>query len=285
MRVVTILGVTLCLVSTGYAQRPRRDPIDIPLLIELHNQQRAEAKLPPLSADPLLEVAAKAHAKDMGDHATMTHIGSDGSKPAERIERAGYKYMKAGENVAAGQKSSREVVKAWMNSPHHKENILGDYTQIGAACYVTDDGDPYWCVTFGKPWPKVDLAKDPAAFIDVLNKEREKAKLGPLKLNDKLTTAASRHARAMAKAGKLLGTDDEDKTPIQRAMDDGYAYSAMSGTASMGDANPEKVVKSLLSTPQNSKALLGDFQDVGVGLAANSDGIPFWSILLGSPPK
>ena len=77
----------------------------------------------------------------MADHDKMTHDGSDGSTPAERVERAGYHYQTTGENVAQGQKTCEEVIRAWMNSPHHKENILKpEFTEIGAACYVTEAG-------------------------------------------------------------------------------------------------------------------------------------------------
>ena len=38
-----------------------------------------------------------------------------------------------------------------MNSPHHKQNILGSYSQIGVACAIGESGKRYWCVTFGFP--------------------------------------------------------------------------------------------------------------------------------------
>jgi uncharacterized protein YkwD len=42
-------------------------------------------------------------------------------------------------------------MKGWMNSPTHKANILGSFTQIGAAYATASDGTPFWCVTFGLP--------------------------------------------------------------------------------------------------------------------------------------
>ena len=46
-----------------------------------------------------------------------------------------------------------------MNSPPHRANILGRYTQAGLAV-ATDapEGHAYWCVNFGTPWPKLDPA-------------------------------------------------------------------------------------------------------------------------------
>lgn len=54
-----------------------------------------------------------------------------------------------GENIAAGQKSPEAVMKAWMNSPGHKANILGDYTTIGIGC-VKIGNYYYWTQCFGK---------------------------------------------------------------------------------------------------------------------------------------
>jgi uncharacterized protein YkwD len=42
-------------------------------------------------------------------------------------------------------------MKAWMDSPGHKKNVLGEFSEIGAACAVGEDGATYWCVTFGLP--------------------------------------------------------------------------------------------------------------------------------------
>ena len=133
----------------------------------------------------------------------------------------------------------------------------------------------------------MDLTKDPGTLVELLNKERQEAKAAPLKVNEKLAQAANRHARAMANAGKLVSVDDGGKTPIERAVADGYVYVSMSSTASRGETDPAIVLRSLLKMPANSKALLGDFHEVGVGLATGADDrIPCWSILLGSPaPK
>jgi uncharacterized protein YkwD len=38
-----------------------------------------------------------------------------------------------------------------MKSPPHKRNILGNFSEIGAACATASDGTLYWCVSFGLP--------------------------------------------------------------------------------------------------------------------------------------
>jgi hypothetical protein len=120
-------------------------------VIKAHNRLRAEAKLPPLEVSSKLRSAAEKHAKDMAEHGKMTHKGSNGSSSMKRILAAGYNYRRAGENVAAGYFTVEGLMKGWMDSPHHKRNILGSFSQIGVACATGENGKRYWCVTFGLP--------------------------------------------------------------------------------------------------------------------------------------
>lgn len=58
---------------------------------------------------------------------------------------------KVGENVAYNYKTSEAAVKAWLESPGHKENIEGDYTHFGLS--VTTDsktGKKYYTNIFVK---------------------------------------------------------------------------------------------------------------------------------------
>ncbi len=120
-------------------------------VVVAHNRIRAEAKLPSLAVSPRLQAAAAAHARDMASRGKMTHKGKNGSSPFDRIAAQGYKYRRAGENVAVGYFTTERLMRGWMDSPHHKKNILGSFSQIGVACATASDGKRYWCVTFGLP--------------------------------------------------------------------------------------------------------------------------------------
>jgi uncharacterized protein YkwD len=53
------------------------------------------------------------------------------------------------ENLAMGQRTSREVVRDWMNSPGHRANILNRrHRRIGVAAFITPRGTIYWCQQF-----------------------------------------------------------------------------------------------------------------------------------------
>jgi uncharacterized protein YkwD len=120
-------------------------------IIELHNKYRAEEKLASLTVSRKLQAAALAHARDMAGMNKMTHTGSDGSNCAERVTAQGYRFRRVGENVAVGRFTAERVMKGWMNSPPHRSNILGSFSQIGVACAIAEDGKRYWCVNFGLP--------------------------------------------------------------------------------------------------------------------------------------
>jgi uncharacterized protein YkwD len=120
-------------------------------VVEAHNQIRAAAKLPPLEVSQRLQAAAQAHARDMAARGKMTHAGSRGTRPIDRIKAQGYPYRRAGENIASGYSAVDPLMKGWMDSPRHKRNILGGFSQIGVGCAIAEDGKRYWCVTFGLP--------------------------------------------------------------------------------------------------------------------------------------
>lgn len=120
-------------------------------LLEAHNRLRKDRGLPPLERNEALQRAAEAHAEDMARNTFMSHTGSDGSSPFKRIDRMGYKWTAAGENVAAGQQTVDAVMKTWLGDLGHRRNIMGGYKHLGAAVRLSRGGYPYWVVDFGRP--------------------------------------------------------------------------------------------------------------------------------------
>ena len=120
-------------------------------LVTAHNRVRAAHRRGPLAVSVALEAAAREHARDMARHRWMSHRGSDLSSPFRRMRAHGYAFRRAGENVAAGYATVDAVMRGWMFSPGHRANILGKFTEIGAACATDTNGTRYWCVTFGEP--------------------------------------------------------------------------------------------------------------------------------------
>ena len=110
------------------------------------------AAVPPLVLNDSLNRAAVEHSQDMARHGYMDHTGRDGSTPADRITRAGYKWRMVGENLASGVMTPEEAVAGWLQSPHHCENLMtARFTEMGVAFAVNPatDAGVYWTQTFG----------------------------------------------------------------------------------------------------------------------------------------
>lgn len=132
-------------------------------VLELTNEARSRARrcgstafaaAGPLSLSAPLERAALDHSKDMAVNSYMDHTGRDGSSPADRISRTGYKWRMVGENLASGIMTPEETVAGWLQSPHHCENLMTRrFTEMGVAFAVNPatDAGVYWTQTFGTP--------------------------------------------------------------------------------------------------------------------------------------
>ncbi len=119
-------------------------------VVELVNAERAKAGCGALSVDEKLMTAAQRHSQDQADHKNMSHTGSDGSDPGDRLGRVGYAWRTYGENVAWNQKTPAAVMDAWMNSDGHRANILNcGFTEIGVG--VASSNGPYWTQVFAAP--------------------------------------------------------------------------------------------------------------------------------------
>ena len=101
---------------------------------DIINQYRAEKGLKAVKLNADLTEAAKGHSRDLSKWDRISHYGSDGSNPWDRVKRTGYKARLAAENVGTGQISFDEVMKGWKESPGHNKNLLlPDAKEIGIA--------------------------------------------------------------------------------------------------------------------------------------------------------
>ncbi|MCA9338909.1 hypothetical protein KC939_01020 [Candidatus Saccharibacteria bacterium] len=98
------------------------------------NQERKTSGLNELQVDEKLNKAAFMKAQDMLEKGYWAHESPDGVQPWQWFSKAGYSYDIAGENLAKNFTTSQGAVNAWMRSPDHKANVLGEkYDDIGLA--------------------------------------------------------------------------------------------------------------------------------------------------------
>ncbi|MDZ7799470.1 MAG: CAP domain-containing protein [Trueperaceae bacterium] len=125
-------------------------------LLELVNDVRSEGRqcgtesydpVAPVTVDATLLLVAELHSNDQFQAKEMSHRGSDGSWPSERVRAAGYGWRTVGENVAWGYATAEQVLEGWLESPGHCGTIMnGDFTEVGLAV----EGS-YWTQVFAAP--------------------------------------------------------------------------------------------------------------------------------------
>ncbi|MGM0845369.1 MAG: CAP domain-containing protein [Bacillota bacterium] len=115
-------------------------------VVELTNNERAKAGLPALYIDSELSNVAREKSNDMQTKNYFSHTSPTYGSPFDMMNSFDIDYRAAGENIAMGQGTAEEVVKAWMNSDGHRKNILSsNFTHIGVG---HDANGNYWTQMF-----------------------------------------------------------------------------------------------------------------------------------------
>lgn len=113
------------------------------------------AAVGPVTWNAALANAALVHSRDMAENKYFSHKAKNGQGAAERALQAGYRWLRIGENIAAGQDTPADVVAGWLSSPGHCANIMnGGFTEMGAAYAVKGEsasGRIYWTQVFAAP--------------------------------------------------------------------------------------------------------------------------------------
>lgn len=105
-------------------------------IVRLVNIERASAGLSPLLHRADIKSVAEKKAADLINSNYFSHTSPNYGTPFQMLKTFGISYKTAGENIAKGQKSPKEVMNSWMNSSGHRANILnGNYNGIGVGYY------------------------------------------------------------------------------------------------------------------------------------------------------
>jgi uncharacterized protein YkwD len=142
-----VAGVAGCSTTLPEVTTPSEGADETAAALPLVNQLRAKNNLPPLSVDPAASTAALFQAKRMATAGKMAHLMGMTDSFGARVKASGVQ-LPAAENIAVGQQNVDAVVTAWINSPHHLENMLGRYSGLGVALAhnVSSRNQPYWAM-------------------------------------------------------------------------------------------------------------------------------------------
>jgi uncharacterized protein YkwD len=151
--------------SEGYGtpRKPNHNPVTVTTLsskdistyeekaIIAINQVRKKHKLHPLKKWKALSDCARGHSLNMAKG--KCPFGHEGFEKRNQKMNAIASVISFGENVAYCQHYKDPVqvtVKGWMNSPGHRENILGDFEETGMGVSIRKDGKIYFTQLFAK---------------------------------------------------------------------------------------------------------------------------------------
>ena len=131
-----ISQISLLIITLGIFLLPKdaySATINPETIINLTNTERNKIGLPALTENSLLAQAALAKGETILASQQFQHNFPD-KKFSSWIKETGYQYSQAGENLAINFATSEGVIKAWLNSQTHKENLLNaNFSDIGVA--------------------------------------------------------------------------------------------------------------------------------------------------------
>lgn len=122
-------------------------------LLAYYNQARAANGLPALTYSALLQGVAQAHADECAARNQGSHVGLDGSRPSQRIARAGYPGRVTGENWAWAR-NAEQAFDMWYtqeiasNGPHLQNILSPRYSEVGFGI-AANRGGYYLIANFG----------------------------------------------------------------------------------------------------------------------------------------
>jgi len=121
-------------------------------IANLINTARAQAGLAQLNVNPALAASAQGHSIDMACHGLISHTGSDGSSPSQRVAAAGYAASRSSE-IIYGSGYPQTAFDWWMSDQVHRDEILNaSVTEMGVGyAYMPDTTKGYFTVDFASP--------------------------------------------------------------------------------------------------------------------------------------
>lgn len=175
LALVSVLALTACQrgpqqqlgpdgkpLPVAYKITPREEA-EIPARIAGQiNSLRANSGAAPLVQNPMLDAAAKAHARDMAAQNRAWHFGSDGSSPLERVRRQGYMAHLGGEDISETYENEITTLNAWMQNRDTRDVIMDPKTSdFGIGWYQEPSGKIWWVLLTGggaAPSPMAPMA-------------------------------------------------------------------------------------------------------------------------------
>jgi uncharacterized protein YkwD len=134
--------------------------------------------------------------------------------------------------------------------------------------------------------PPPDVSVIATEIIDLTNRARAEADAPPLSASAPLMTAAQLHSRDMARLDQM--SHDLRGVPLASLADRAayvhYRYQLLGENIAYDQSDANTVVASWMSSPPHRENMLDpSYTQVGIGVASNPLGEPYYTMMLGKP--
>jgi len=136
-------------------------------LLAAANEARANQGLAPLRLDPVLTEASALHAREMANHATISHQFNGEPELATRGANAGAHFSLISENVGEAP-SSVIIHDLWMHSPGHRANLLDPNVDSIGIAIVTRNNQLYAVEDFASTVENLTLTQQERTVASVI---------------------------------------------------------------------------------------------------------------------
>ncbi|MEP5254935.1 CAP domain-containing protein [Winogradskyella rapida] len=153
--VFALLSITSC--ATDAADDASLNAIEVPVapdakeieieIMELINAYRINEGLNTLANNTTVKAVASTHTEYMIE---VNNVSHDNFFLRKQSLQANADADVVSENVAYGFSSAESVVNAWIASPGHRDNIVGDYTDFDVSAEQNSNGKWYFTNMFIK---------------------------------------------------------------------------------------------------------------------------------------
>jgi uncharacterized protein YkwD len=130
------------------------------------------------------------------------------------------------------------------------------------------------------------FALDPASAQQLINAYREQKGLKPVRLNPKLTEAAYKHSKDLAKSDRISHYGSDGSDTWDRVMRTGYSARMTAENVGTGQSTLKEVFRGWQNSPDhNANLLLADAQEIGIAMVYDqkTQFKTFWTLVLSSP--
>ncbi|WP_026894409.1 CAP domain-containing protein [Clostridiisalibacter paucivorans] len=115
-------------------------------------------------------------------------------------------------------------------------------------------------------------------IVNLVNAERSKAGLEPLKYSAELSKVAQTKSQDMSDKGYFSHTSPTYGSPFDMMKQFGISYSYAGENIAMGQRSAEQVMNGWMNSAGHRKNILSpNFTEIGVGYVVNKNGTPYWT--------